>query len=206
MASFVRPMMLLVGLFVLVALTSKAHAADCKWTNWSQWYPCPKDCYPGLTERRRSISKPAESGGQPCEGRSWETKICKPKKDCFERKLCAIAENEGRTRKKYIYDGDKESYMGSWNDDIGYLQFEKGCILTAYENMHYKGEAVVLYQKREPEWKDRYCIELLGSRRIWVNWLFARYPIRNDGWIYRYWANDISSYKCKCYPPEIEGC
>ena len=83
-----------------------------------------------------------------------------------------------------ITEGTERSYPGRyWNDNIGYVNLNRGCYLAVWVDMSYKGTKNYLLHK-----KDRNLISKSSND----------YLIRDDGWIYRWWANDISSFRCYC--------
>lgn len=49
--------------------------SDCKWTGWSTWATCSKNCGGGVQERTRTISKEKECGGK-CVGTSSTSQEC----------------------------------------------------------------------------------------------------------------------------------
>jgi len=101
-----------------------------------------------------------------------------------QKKVCATLENESRTSSWMITEGTERSYPGRyWNDNIGYVNLNRGCYLAVWVDMSYKGTKNYLLHK-----KDRGLIPKSSHD----------YLIRDDGWIYRWWANDISSFKCYC--------
>ena len=52
-------------------------AVDCKWTNWSEWGPCPHECPESNWEKTRYRRKEVtESCNGVCEGKDFETKTC----------------------------------------------------------------------------------------------------------------------------------
>jgi hypothetical protein len=99
-------------------------------------------------------------------------------------KICATVENEDQTRSDTVYEGGKGYYLGSyWNDNIGYVHLSRACYMSVYVDYHYEGTHNYLLHK-----KDRPDISESSND----------YLIDNNGWIGRWWANDISSYKCYC--------
>lgn len=49
---------------------------DCKLSEWSQWSECSTSCGPGISERERSMSTPAQYGGRDCAEESYQKKYC----------------------------------------------------------------------------------------------------------------------------------
>jgi len=105
-----------------------------------------------------------------------------------QKKVCAVVEDEGRTKSWTIGKTKKRTdhlYLGGigWNDEIAYVHLARGCYLHAWTDMNKEGTDNFLLHK-----KDRHLISRSSTD----------YEIRDDGWIYRWWANDISSLNCQC--------
>jgi hypothetical protein len=49
---------------------------DCQLSAWSSWLPCAVTCGGSQSGRSRSMSQPAENGGEPCKGALEETGPC----------------------------------------------------------------------------------------------------------------------------------
>ena len=47
------------------------------WSEWADWLDCSKSCGGGYMKRARTCTSPEpEHGGQPCQGKSFQTKTC----------------------------------------------------------------------------------------------------------------------------------
>ncbi|CAH1774414.1 unnamed protein product [Owenia fusiformis] len=56
---------------------------DGAWTAWSAWSSCISECGEGQSERRRSCTNPAPSGGgNTCSGESQESRKCESNDKC----------------------------------------------------------------------------------------------------------------------------
>ena len=101
-----------------------------------------------------------------------------------QKKVCATLENESRTNSWMVTEGTKSPHPGRyWKDNIAYVNLNRGCYLAAWVDMNYEGTKNYLLHK-----KDGRLISKSSND----------YLIKDDGWIYRWWANDISSFKCYC--------
>lgn len=106
-----------------------------------------------------------------------------------QKKVCAVVEDEGRTKSWNILKGATHLYLGGigWNDEIAYVNLAKGCYLRAWADMNKKGRTSYIQHK-----KDRNLIEIHRDD----------YEIKDDGWVNDDdddgWANDISSLHCNC--------
>ena len=77
--------------------------------------------------------------------------------------------------------GTRWSVVASkWHDNIAYVHLSRKCYLTVWEDMNFKGTYNHLqhYSYGKTTSKD--------------------YEISDNGWIGRWWANDISSLECTC--------
>ena len=74
---------------------------DGRWSVWSGWSSCTKDCNGGIQTRRRNCNQPRPSrGGQLCNGNKQEWRMCNTQKCDGEWLGCLIGERE-RQRQKH---------------------------------------------------------------------------------------------------------
>merc|ERR1719328_125570 len=101
-----------------------------------------------------------------------------------QKKVCATMEPESRDNFWTVTNGEmKSSLDGYWDDNIGYINLNRGCFFAAYHDMYYKGTKNFLLHKR-----DRSLISKDPED----------YLIDNNGWIGHRWSNKISSFICRC--------
>eukprot|EP00933_Yihiella_yeosuensis_P017312 TRINITY_DN1449_c0_g1_i2.p1 TRINITY_DN1449_c0_g1~~TRINITY_DN1449_c0_g1_i2.p1 ORF type:complete len:899 (+),score=143.23 TRINITY_DN1449_c0_g1_i2:601-3297(+) len=53
-----------------------AQSKDCTWSTWDNWGSCSVSCGSGTATRSRSVSIQQEGGGKPCQGSSYEARVC----------------------------------------------------------------------------------------------------------------------------------
>ncbi|KAM9774698.1 SCO-spondin [Syngnathus typhle] len=56
--------------------TYKLCDVDCEWSDWSQWSPCSATCGTGQLSSSRTVLRPSQYGGVPCEGSDHRTGPC----------------------------------------------------------------------------------------------------------------------------------
>jgi len=49
---------------------------DCKLSEWTAWSQCSTSCGPGISERARAVSMPAQYGGRDCHEEAYQKKYC----------------------------------------------------------------------------------------------------------------------------------
>jgi len=49
---------------------------DCRWSDWSSWQECSTSCGDGNSTRSRTVSVPANSFGEACQGKPQQTRQC----------------------------------------------------------------------------------------------------------------------------------
>jgi len=98
------------------------------------------------------------------------------------QKVCAVLETASRDWGFVAYDRQEWSLEGTkWNDNIGYVHLEKRCYLKAYVDTGFRGTMNNLIRPDDN-----------------INPPGYDYKIKSTGWIYNWWKNDISSYRCVC--------
>ena len=105
----------------------------------------------------------------------------------FTEKKCATVQDWYKTKWARIFDGERVSslrkWKNGWNDQVDWINFNDGCYATVCVHDDFEGTCQYLYQGKD-SWKLPYNKK--------------HYEIRSDGWVYRWWANDISSIECNC--------
>ena len=62
--------------YKLRSCPEKVIVTNCEWSTWGSWSSCSKTCGDGSSQRRRTVAKYAQNGGNKCVGSHLATKTC----------------------------------------------------------------------------------------------------------------------------------